>query len=98
LKHKLAGRVIRVEIHIKDAKGNALRLQPINDFAQMPDRARQAVNFRDNQGIAFARKLDCRFELLAQRDRADVLAEQFLSSRRFQVPNLRFKTGDLFNR
>jgi hypothetical protein len=41
---------------------------------------RQAVNFRDHQGIAFARKLDCRFELLAQRDRAYVLAEQFLSS------------------
>jgi hypothetical protein len=48
LKHKLAGRVIRVEIHIHDAKGDVLSLQPINDFAQMPDRARQAVNFRDN--------------------------------------------------
>jgi integrase len=40
-------------MHIQDAQGDALRLQPINDFAQMPDRARQAVNFRDNQGIAF---------------------------------------------
>ncbi len=49
LKHKLAGRIVRVEIHIQDAKGDALRLQPINDFAQMPDRARQAVNFRENQ-------------------------------------------------
>jgi DNA invertase Pin-like site-specific DNA recombinase len=29
----------------------------------MPDRARQAVNFRDNQGIAFARKLNCSFKL-----------------------------------
>jgi hypothetical protein len=28
-------------------------LQPINDFAHMPDRARQAVDFRDNQGITF---------------------------------------------
>jgi hypothetical protein len=71
--------------------------QPINDFAQMPDRARQTVNFRDNQGIAFARKLDCRFKLFTRRDRAYVLAEQFLSSRRFQIPYLSFKTGDLFN-
>ncbi|HWJ18772.1 MAG TPA: hypothetical protein VNR65_08605 [Geobacterales bacterium] len=75
MKHKLAGRIVRVEIHIQDANGDALRLQPINDFAQMPDRARQAVNFRDNQGIAFARKLDCRFKLFPRRDRADVLAE-----------------------
>jgi len=97
LKHKLAGRIVRVEIHIQDAKGNALRLQPINDFAQMPDRARQTVNFRDNQGIAFARKLDCRFKLFPRRDRAYILAEQFLSSRRFQIPNLRLKTGGLFN-
>jgi hypothetical protein len=81
----------------KNAKGDALRLHPINDFAQMPDGARQAVNFRDHQGIAFACKLDCRFKLFPRRDRADVLAEQFLSSRRFQVPNLRFETGDLFN-
>ena len=44
LKHKLAGRIIRVEMHIQDAKGDALRLQPINDFAQMADRARQAVD------------------------------------------------------
>jgi len=97
LKHKLAGRIVRVEIHIQDAKGNALRLQPINDFAQMPDRARQTVNFRDNQRIAFARKLDCRFKLFPRRDRAYILAEQFLSSRRFQIPNLRLKTGGLFN-
>jgi hypothetical protein len=48
LKHKFAGRIVRVEIHIQDAKGDALSLQPINDFAQMPDRARQAVDFRDN--------------------------------------------------
>jgi hypothetical protein len=34
---------------------------------------------------------------LPVRDRADVLAEQFLGSRRFQIPNPRFKTGDLFN-
>jgi hypothetical protein len=72
---------------VKDAKGDTLRLQPINDFAQMPDRARQAVNFRDNQGIAY-----CRFKLFTRRDRAYVLAE--LSSPRFQIPNLRFKTGD----
>ena len=63
----------------------------------MPDRARQAVNLCDNQGIAFAGKLDCRFELFTRRDRAYVLAEQFLSSRRFQIPNLRFNTGDLLN-
>jgi hypothetical protein len=63
----------------------------------MPDRARQAVNFRDNQGIAFPRELDCRFKLFTRRDRVYVLAEQFLSSRRFQIPNLRFKTSDLFN-
>jgi hypothetical protein len=63
----------------------------------MPDRARQAVNFRDHQGIPFARKLDCRFKLLTRCDRADVLAEQFLGSRRFQIPDLRFKTGDLLN-
>src|ERR1019366_10000544 len=97
LKHKLAGRIVRVEIHIQNAKGDAFRLQPISDFAQMPDRARQAVNFRDHQCIAFARKLDCRFKLFAWCDRADVLAEQFLGSRRFQIPYLRFKTGDLFN-
>jgi hypothetical protein len=60
----------------------------------MPDRARQAVNFRDNQDIAFARKLDCRLKLFTRRDRAYILAEQFLSSRRFQIPNLRLKTGD----
>jgi hypothetical protein len=47
--------------------------------------------------IAFARNLDCGFKLLTRRDRAYVLAEQFLSSRRFQIPDLRFKTGDLFN-
>ena len=41
LKHKLAGRIVRVEIHIQDVKGDALSLQPINDFAQMPDRARE---------------------------------------------------------
>ena len=63
----------------------------------MSDRARQAVNFRDNQGIAFARKLDGRFKLFTRRDRANVLAEEFLSSRRFQISNLRLKTGDLFN-
>ena len=97
LKHKLAGRIVRVEIHIQDAQGDALRLQPINNFAQMPDRAGQAVNFRGNQGIAFARKLDCSLKLFPRRDRAYVLAEQFLSFRRFQIPNLRFKTGDLFN-
>ena len=34
---------------------------------------------------------------MTRRDRAYVLAEQFLSSRRFQIPDLRFKTGDLFN-
>jgi hypothetical protein len=68
LKHKLAGRIVRIEFHIQDAKGDALSLQPINDFAQMPDRARQAGNFRDNQGIAFARKLDCSFKLFTGRD------------------------------
>ena len=62
-----------------------------------PDRAWQAVNFRDNQGIAFARKLDCSLKLFPRRDRAYVLAEELLGSRRFQIPNLRFKTGDLFN-
>jgi hypothetical protein len=41
--------------------------EPINDFAQMPDRMRQAVNFHDNQGIAFARKLDCSFKLFTRR-------------------------------
>jgi hypothetical protein len=45
----------------------------------MPDRARQSVNFRDNLGIPFARKLDCRFKVFARRDRAYVLAVQFLS-------------------
>jgi hypothetical protein len=68
LKHKLAGRIVRVEIHIQDAKGDALSPQPINDFAEMPDRARKAGNFRDNQGIAFARKLDCSFKLFTRRD------------------------------
>ena len=34
---------------------------------------------------------------MTRRDRADVLAEQFLGSRRFQIPDLRFKTGDLLN-
>jgi len=78
LKHKLASRVVRVEIHIQDAKGDTLCLQPINDFTQMPDRARQAVNFRDNQGITFARKLDCSFKLFTRRDRAylNILTKQ----------------------
>ena len=64
-------------------------------YCQMPDRAHQAVNLCDNQGIAFARKLDCRFKLFTRRDRAYVLAEQFLGSRRFQIPYLRFKPGNL---
>jgi hypothetical protein len=38
-----------------------------------------------------------RAKLLTRRNRADVLAKQFLGSRRFQIPNLRFKTGNLFN-
>jgi hypothetical protein len=44
--HKLSGRIVRVEIHIQGAKGDALRLQPINDLAQMPDRARQSQGGR----------------------------------------------------
>jgi hypothetical protein len=79
----------------QDAKGDALCLQAVNDVAQMPDRARQAINFRDHQGIAFACEFDGSLKLLTRRDRTDVLAEQFLGSRRFHIPNLRFKTGDL---
>jgi hypothetical protein len=91
LKHKFAGRIVRVEIHIQDAKGDAFSLQPINDFAQMPDRARQTVNFRDNQGIAFARKLDCRFKLLTRRNRVDLSQGQACrdSSAKGQLPSSR---------
>jgi hypothetical protein len=70
VKHKFTGRIVVSRFTLKMAKGDALRLQPINDFTQMPDRARQAVSFRDNQGIAFARKLDCRFKLFTRRYRA----------------------------
>jgi hypothetical protein len=68
LKHNFAGCIVRVEIHIQDAKGDALSVQPINDFAQMPDRPRQEVNFRDNQGIAFARNSIAVLKLFTRRD------------------------------
>jgi hypothetical protein len=70
----------------QDAKGDALCLQAVNDVAQMPDRARQAINFRDHQGIAFACEFDGSLKLLTRRDRTDVLAEQFLGSRPLSHP------------
>src|SRR4029077_4948706 len=72
----------------QDAKGDALCLQAVNDVAQMPDRARQAINFRDHQGIAFACEFDGSLKLLTRRDRTDVLAEQFLGSRRAKAGDL----------
>jgi hypothetical protein len=89
LKHKFAGRIVRVEIHIQDAKGDAFSLQPINDFAQMPERAKRSIFVTTK--VSPSRKLDCRFKLLTRRNRVDLSQGRACrdSSAKGQLPSSR---------
>src|ERR1700730_7513651 len=40
-----------------------------DDVAKVANRARQSTSGRYNEGVAFAREFDCRFQLFAVRDR-----------------------------
>jgi len=97
VEHQLPGWRRAIQVHREDAQGHSLAFDPINDPDQIRHRARKAVELVDDEHIAIADVVERRFELVACRDRRNLLAVDFLGARSLDIPDLGAKAGLLLN-